>query len=161
MLEALDGETGAFTADTDGDRVIDTVSIDLTGSGQTNYTEHVDPNGTTTSYFDGNGDGQADIVTSGTGGNYDEIPMPDNPLLKTFDFNQPASENGTETGAGNIEQSATDSAPADGVKFSGTEIVAGSAVETKTAEELTIAADGTGYPSTSDFIEGTNGFTPL
>ena len=42
-----------------------------------------------------------------------------------------------------------------------TEIVGGSAVEAKPADELILSADGTGYPSPSDFVAGQNGWTPI
>jgi hypothetical protein len=65
--------------------------------------------------------------------------------VDTFD----ADADGTGTAGGEVEFG------------SGTAISGGSSVQTKTADELIIAADGTGYGSVSDYVGGTDPYKPL
>jgi hypothetical protein len=94
VLDALAAQPGAVTADTDGNGSVDTVGVDLSGTGHIDYVEHVNPDGSSTSYYDGDGDGVPDVVaTDRTGdGTYDRIGLPSDPLSGTFTVTPPGGD---------------------------------------------------------------------
>lgn len=155
--------------------------------GYGDYVDHVHPDGSA-AVHDAGGDGHPDIVAGGSAGDggFATVGMSGDPLLATF-IGTPHPGEAARTRGWATRRRATDTRPARRrircsrrsrslrprpvmtrrrrtpirPRFAGTAISGGSAVETKTADELIIDSGGLGHPSVSSFVGGTDGYEPV
>ncbi|WP_435217147.1 hypothetical protein [Streptomyces sp. bgisy034] len=141
LQEIAEVDLPTASGDTDQDGVLDTVSVDTDGDGCTDMTEHVRDDGSSLTEYDADGDENPEVRAEGaSAGEFTELSFNEGP---------------------EAVQDLPQTLPPPPMFGSETAIVAGSAMETKSADELIIARDGTGYTGPADFVSGQNGWTPV